>query len=135
MTPEERDAFLRVPRIAKLAVLNADGSPAIMPVWFEWDGMVARLFTTRGSWKVTRITADPRVALSVEAAFGRPEAWVTIEGIASVHDRGGLELAERLLPKYYGAEQAAKTAVEWRKVPDGVLVEIKPLRIRARAED
>ncbi len=135
MSPEERDAFLRETRIAKLAVLNADGSPAIMPVWFEWDGAKARLFTTRGSWKVMRIQAEPRVALSVETFLTQDEAWVTVEGLASVHDSGGFELAARLAPRYYGEEKARRVLKEWRKVPDWVLIEIKPVRIRSRAPE
>ncbi|MGH2633069.1 MAG: pyridoxamine 5'-phosphate oxidase family protein [Tepidiformaceae bacterium] len=47
MTNDERDAFLHEARIAKLATLQSDGSPTIVPVWFEWDGETASVFTSR----------------------------------------------------------------------------------------
>ncbi|MEX2080072.1 MAG: TIGR03618 family F420-dependent PPOX class oxidoreductase [Dehalococcoidia bacterium] len=135
MSPPERDAFLRQPRIAKLAILNADGSPSIVPLWFDWDGATARLFTTRSSRKVRRILAEPRVALSVETALTQDEAWVTIEGIASIKAEGGLQLAEKLAPRYYGEKKAAEILPAWRQVADWVVIEIKPVRIRSRAPE
>ena len=50
MTPSQRDDFLRETRIAKLATLNADGSPTIVPVWYDWDGQAATIFTGRDVW-------------------------------------------------------------------------------------
>ncbi len=70
MTPSDRDAFLRETRIAKLAYLQAEGQPTIVPVWFEWDGSVARVFTSRTSPKAKRLAEDPRIALSVEEPVG-----------------------------------------------------------------
>src|SRR3970040_337863 len=96
MTAAEADAFLRETRIAKLATLQENGAPTIIPVWFEWDGEVARVFTSRTSPKVRRIAADARVALSVEEPVGVHERWVTIEGTASISDAGTVQLLTRL---------------------------------------
>ena len=132
MTPEARDAFLRETRIAKLATLNADGSPNIVPVWFEWDGETATLFTSRTSPKLKRIAADPRVALSVEQPLGVSEAWVTIEGTAAIEEQGGMELARRLAPRYYLPERARTALESWEKQASSwVVVRITPRRIRA----
>ena len=74
MTSTQRDAFLREPRIATLITLYGDGSPAAVPVWFEWDGARARLFTGRGSEKIRRVRANPRAALCIAEPAGVP-AW------------------------------------------------------------
>ncbi|HEY7293619.1 MAG TPA: TIGR03618 family F420-dependent PPOX class oxidoreductase [Dehalococcoidia bacterium] len=133
MTAEQRDAFLREARIATLITLYADGTPAAVPVWFEWDGERARLFTGRSSEKIRRVQANPRVALCVAEPAGVPEAWVTIEGTATVLP-GGWALAQRLAPRYYGAERAAKALVEWGAKPEQwAVVEIAPRRIRSLA--
>jgi len=66
MTPEQRAAFLAEARIAKLVTLYADGSPTAVPVWFEWDGRQARIFTGRTSEKVRRIRAEGVSVLLVE---------------------------------------------------------------------
>jgi PPOX class probable F420-dependent enzyme len=136
MTPAQREAFLRETRIretriAKLATLNADGSPTIVPVWFEWDGETAAVFTGRGSPKVRRLARDARVALSVEEGVGAREAWVTIEGNATIVDEGGYELAERLAHRYYEEPRRSQALAEWAKMRDDfVVLRITPTRIR-----
>lgn len=131
MTPAQRDAFLRETRIAKLATLNADGSPTIVPVWFEWDGETAAVFTSRGSPKIRRIRHDPRVAVSVEEGVGVREAWVTIEGTATIEEQGGYELAERLADRYYEEPRRSQALAAWGKIRDDfVVLRITPVRIR-----
>jgi PPOX class probable F420-dependent enzyme len=132
MTEAQSDAFLRETRIAKLATLKNDGSPTIVPVWFEWDGTTAVVFTSRNSAKVGRIRRDPRVALSVEEPVAVPEAWVTLEGKATIEESGGIELARRLAPRYYGPERAASALESWEKMAaDWVVLRITPARIRS----
>ncbi len=134
MTEAQRDQFLHETRIAKLATLNADGSPTVVPVWFEWDGVEARVFTDRKSEKVRRIARDPRVALSVEQGVGAAEAWVTIEGIATVELHGGIELARRLAARYYTSERAERALATWGEMADRwVVLRITPGRIRSSA--
>src|SRR5262245_57108388 len=98
MTTAQRDAFLQQARIATFISLNPDGSPTAVPVWHEWDGAYARLFTERTSPKLRRIATDPRVALTVAEPVGVKEAWVTIEGTATVAD-GDSGLMRRLTPR------------------------------------
>lgn len=134
MTTAQRDAFLHETRIAKLATLNADGSPTIVPVWFEWDGETAELFTSRSSPKVKRIGRDPRVALSVEEGVGIQEAWVTIEGVATIEEVGGWPLAQRLARRYYTPERYEAVLPQWERMADEwVIVRISPTRIRSSA--
>ena len=133
MTPAQCDAFLRETRIAKLATLNADGSPTIVPVWFEWTGSEALVFTHDASPKIRRIRRDPHVALSVEEAVGVPEAWVTIEGHATVGP-GGFDLAERLTPRYYTPAKSVEALRKWANMRDHwVLIRITPTRVRSSA--
>jgi PPOX class probable F420-dependent enzyme len=134
MTSPQVNEFLSKPRIATLITLYADGSPKAVPVWFEWDGSRARLFTSRRSVKVGRIRADPRVCLSVAEPVGINEAWVSIEGTAQVTDGGGMDLARRLAPRYYTAEKSKQALAEWEKTAGNwVVVEITPRRIQSLA--
>lgn len=134
MTKEQIDAFLRETRIAKLATLNADGSPTVVPVWFEWDGQTATLFTYYKSPKLTRIRRDNRVALSVEEPLGAMEAWVTIEGTAAIEDDGGIELARRLIVRYHSSERVETVLPGWERMADEwVVVRVTPARIRSSA--
>lgn len=134
MTEAQASAFLRETRIAKLATLNADGSPTVVPVWFEWDGRTAALFTYQKSPKLSRIRRDDRVALSVEEPMGAKEAWVTIEGTAAVEATGGIELARRLIVRYYDEQRVRAVLPGWEKMAaEWVVVRITPKRIRSSA--
>jgi PPOX class probable F420-dependent enzyme len=134
MTPEALDTFLRETRIAKLAYLQASGAPTIVPVWFEWDGKVARVFTSRRSPKVKRLEADNRVALAVEELVGVPERWATIEGTVTIAEEGVIPLIERLARRYYAPDRAAEAIKSWSANPDmWVVLTVTPERIRSGA--
>jgi PPOX class probable F420-dependent enzyme len=134
MSQGQLDEFLRAPRIAKLVTLYPDGSPTVVPVWYEWDGSEARIFTGRRSAKVERIQNDNRVALSVEEPKGSPEAWVTIEGAAAIEDEGGYELARRLAYEYYSPSQADAAVEQWgRMIDEWVVIRVTPRRILSQA--
>jgi PPOX class probable F420-dependent enzyme len=136
MTRKQIDAFLTGTRIAKLVTLYEDGSPSVVPVWFEWDGRAARLFTMRTDEKIRRILADPRVCLSVEEPVGVEEAWVTIEGTASLIETGVMDLVRRLARRYYAPDKAERQIKSWEADAENwVIVEVTPTRIRSRAHD
>jgi PPOX class probable F420-dependent enzyme len=132
MSHAEIDTFLRETRIGKLAYLQADGMPTIVPIWFEWDGALARIFTSRTSRKARRIAADPRVALSVEEPVGVNERWVTIEGTCSISDEGTVSLIERLTRRYYEPAKAEETIRAWTARPEmWVTLTITPVKVRS----
>lgn len=132
MPPAELEAFLRETRIAKLAYLHADGSPTIVPVWFEWDGAVARVFTSRTSRKARSIGLEARVALSVEEPVGIPERWATIEGNGVFSDDGTAGLIERLTRRYYEPGKAEETLRSWLAKPEmWVTLTITPTKVRS----
>lgn len=134
MSREQVDQYLGAPRIAKLVTLYGDGSPTVVPVWFEWDGQEARIFTGRGSAKVERIQNDDRVALSVEEPTGSPEAWVVIEGTAAIEEEGGWDLAQRLAYRYYTRERADAALEQWgRMIDEWVVIRVTPKRILSLA--
>ena len=114
----------------------ADGRPTAVPVWYEWSGGKASVFTSAGSEKIGRIKENPNVALSVAEPVGAMEAWVTIEGRAAVEAEGGMDLAKRLLPLCYSPERVAKALPEWEKMAEEwVVISIAPTRIRSSAPE
>jgi PPOX class probable F420-dependent enzyme len=131
MEKAQLDAFLQQSRIAQFVTLRADGSATTVPVWYEWDGSEARIFTSRGTAKLRNIEGDPRVALAVAEPVGAMEAWVTIEGTATVEE-GGIELARRLIVSYYSAERAGEVLPMWEDAAETfVVVRITPVRIES----
>jgi PPOX class probable F420-dependent enzyme len=138
MTDAQRDEFLNEPRIAVLSTISAEDSPISIPIWFEWDGEHARVFTGIGSPKIRRLQANPAASLLVANPTGEPEAWVLIEGKISIENEGGFELAERLALRYWGLSDPAHTSTveEWRASADTLRVlELAPTRVRSYLTD
>jgi PPOX class probable F420-dependent enzyme len=136
MSAEQRDAFLKEARIGTLSMVMAGGAPTAVPIWYDWDGERVRMFTSRNSAKVARIRRDARVCLTVAEPTGVPEAWVSIEGTASIEEGGAFALAQRLAHRYYTLEKAARTLEVWGRTADVlVTVVVEPRRIRSSAPE
>ena len=133
-TPDEaRDAFLAETRIGVFTTLDVAGWPVPVPVWFEWDGLRARLFTSAGSRKIARLQADSRASLLVTNNVGQPEYWVAIDGEVEVREDGAAELAKRLADRYWDMsdKEHRETVDTWVKDSRALrLLEITPTRIR-----
>jgi PPOX class probable F420-dependent enzyme len=129
-----RDAFLAETRLGVLSTIADDGSPIAVPIWFEWDGKCARMFTSVTSPKVRRIQRDPRASLLVARPIGESEGWVAIDGRIEILDEGGIELAERLAARYWDLDDPERrgTLELWRKASQVLRVlELVPGAIRS----
>jgi PPOX class probable F420-dependent enzyme len=127
MTDDQRDAFLRGRRYGILTTNGADGVPMPIPLWFDWDGGRARLFSAAGAAKLRRIAADPRVALLVPNNPDETERWVLIRGRAEVVDEDGMALARKLAERYWDLDDPAhaRTLRDWES-EEWVVVAITP---------
>ncbi len=134
MTTSQRERFLADTRLGILCTIAHDGSPRAVPVWFEWNGTTATMFTEALSPKIARLRHDPGASLLVTNAVGETEQWVSLDGEVEVHREGALELAERLAQRYWDVNtpKNAATLESWRQAADQfVVLELKPERIRS----
>ena len=134
MTPEACEAFLAQTRLGHLVMLTAQMVPLAIPIWFDWDGERARMFTSATSPKIRRLRNNPRVSLLVAAELGEKEEWVAIDGTMSIRSEGGMELAQRLAQKYWDLNDPDRAATLdlWRQqASDLRLLELVPSRIRS----
>ena len=133
MNEEERARFLTEPRLGILNTIRSDGSPIGVPLWFDWNGETVRMFSSVLSPKIKRLQADPRASLLVVNHLTEEEAWVSFDGSVSIHEQGGLELAEELAPRYWDLSDPGRqeTLALWRKVAAAMrMLELRPVRIR-----
>jgi nitroimidazol reductase NimA-like FMN-containing flavoprotein (pyridoxamine 5'-phosphate oxidase superfamily) len=133
MNDEERERFLEEPRYGILNMIRSDGSPIGVPVWFDWNGEAVRMFTGVLSPKIKRLQGDPRASLRVVNHLTEDEAWVSFDGPVSIHEEGGLELAEALASRYWDLSDPRRqeTLELWRKAAAAMrLLELRPVRIR-----
>jgi nitroimidazol reductase NimA-like FMN-containing flavoprotein (pyridoxamine 5'-phosphate oxidase superfamily) len=111
--------------------------PIAVPVWYEWDGERARIFSNATSAKIGRLERDPRASLLVTNVLGEQEYWIAIDGTVAIHREGAIELAERLAARYWDLRDPARAAAvqRWRDNPSAlVLLELTPARIRSYSD-
>ena len=90
---------------ANLATLNADGTPQVTPVWFDWDGSRLRINTAKGRLKDKNLRRTPAVALLIVDP-DNPYRYVQIRGkVAAVTESGADAHIDALSKKYLGQDR------------------------------
>ena len=138
LSPEALDALLRETIVARLATIDDDGYPYVVPVWTEWDGSAMWLVARARSAYAGHLAARPKVALSIVRPDDADDTRALILGRAEiVAGPGPLEgemeaLARRMARRYEGAdgERYIDESLSWPRV----LVRIVPDRIRSWGE-
>lgn len=106
MSKKEMDEFLAGRHLARIATVKKDGSPYVVPVWYEWDGKYLYVVARQRSAWVQNILRDPRVAVVIDE-LDPDNPKVIIEGRAEiVGDRleDWVEIGRRMVKRYYGPE-------------------------------
>jgi PPOX class probable F420-dependent enzyme len=119
-------------RTAKLAVVRADGSPHVAPVWVDLDGDDVMLMTSAETVKGKAILRDPRVSLCWDDERP-PFHFVTIAGTAATttDPEELLRWSMRIARRYMGSGLAEQYGRR-NAVPPEMLVRVTPSKIVAR---
>jgi PPOX class probable F420-dependent enzyme len=119
-------------RTAKLAVVRADGSPHVAPVWVELDGDDIVFMTAANTVKGKAILRDGRVSLCWDDERP-PFSFVTVTGTAttSTEEAELLHWATRIGGRYMGPDRAEEYGRR-NSVPPEMVVRVKPTRIVAQ---
>ena len=121
-------------RTAKLAVVRADGSPHVAPVWVDLDGDQIVFMTSAATIKGKAILRDPRVSLCWDDERP-PFSFVTVAGTAATSaDAGDLvRWATRIGGRYMGADRAQEFGRR-NAVPPELVVRVTPTQIVAKVD-
>jgi PPOX class probable F420-dependent enzyme len=119
-------------RTAKLAVVRADGSPHVAPVWVDVDGDDIVFMTSADTVKGKAILRDPRVSLCWDDERP-PFSFVTVAGTAALATDAEtlLHWATRIGGRYMGAGRAEEYGRR-NAVPPEMVVRVTPTRIVAK---
>lgn len=117
---------------AKLAVVRADGSPLVAPVWIERDGEQIVFMTSADTIKGKAILRDGRVSLCLDNE-APPFDFVTISGTTTTSTDPDelLQWSTRIAGRYMGAEHAAAYGAR-NAVPPEMVVRVTPTNIVAK---
>ena len=121
-------------RTAKLAVVRADGSPHVAPVWVDLDGDDVVFMTSADTIKGKAILRDPRVSLCWDDERP-PFSFVTVAGVASVTEDSAtlLHWATRIGGRYMGTDRAEEYGRR-NAVPPEMVVRVTPSRVVAKVD-
>ncbi len=111
LTTEEFDAFLdERGHLARIATVDADGFPRVLPLWFiTVDGEI--LFTPRSPAIIWRnIVRDPRIGICIDEEAS-PWRKITVQGVVRVvhqpgHDDEWRDIYRRIAKRYVPDEAA-----------------------------
>ena len=121
-------------RTAKLAIVRADGSPHVAPVWIDLDGDDVVFMTSAETIKGKAILRDPRVCLCFDDERP-PFSFVTIAGTATTSTDPDelLHWGTRIGGRYMGAEHAEAYG-QRNAVPPEMVVRVRPTKITAKVD-
>ncbi|NKQ34738.1 MAG: helix-turn-helix domain-containing protein [Chloroflexi bacterium] len=106
----ELNEFLQGAWGARLACIRQDGTPHVVPLWYEWDGRSLWLTASPGAFWKEYILTNPRVSLTIDEPWP-PLRRVFVSSVATIMPEdqipGGLAaLRQRLAARYLGDEAA-----------------------------
>ena len=125
-------------RTAKLAIVRADGSPHVAPVWVDVDGegddAKVVFMTSADTIKGKAILRDPRVSLCFDDERP-PFSFVTIAGTATTSTDPDelLRWATRIGGRYMGAERGEEYGRR-NAVPPEMVVTVTPTKVTAKVD-
>jgi nitroimidazol reductase NimA-like FMN-containing flavoprotein (pyridoxamine 5'-phosphate oxidase superfamily) len=115
---------------AHLAYIGKDGAPRVIPVGFFWTGDQFVIATATSSPKVAALSAQPDVALAIDAGDTPAKARaLSIRGQASV------EIVNGVVPEYVAAARktmGAEAAAEFEKNVRGTYKQMARIAITPR---
>ena len=105
--PDSFKDLLQKKAFANLATVNADGTPQVTPVWFDYDGTHIRFNTAKGRVKDRNLRRNPAVALAVMDP-DNPYRYVQVRGrVAEITESGADAHIDALTKKYTGQDRYA----------------------------
>ncbi len=103
--PEQYKDLLQKKAFASLATVNADGTPQVTPVWFDFDGTHVRFNTAKGRVKDKNLRRNPAVALAIVDP-DNPYRYVQVKGrVTEVTESGADAHIDALTKKYMGQDK------------------------------
>ena len=140
MSPSEIDQFLGEPFLARVACLDGNGWPHVVPCWYQWDGKAIWVVPRAKSMWAHYLAAEPRCAVTIdESSAADEEAGVGVQRrflaqckatIVEQPNVGGrwVEVARTMSIRYYGEKGPSylEPTMTWKRW----LVRLDPVKIQ-----
>ena len=131
--PDALDEFLAEPNLCRLATLDPDGDPHVVPTWFWWDGASILIGARADDHKVANVRRTGRAAVEVDGDLRRKRG-ILARGRARIIDgeEGRAEyvrISAEQVRRYRPERPPLETAERMAASGDPVVIEVIPDRI------
>ena len=119
--------FLQKPLVARMSVVDPDGYPHTVPVWFKLDGDDLVIISVRETRKVSYVEANPKGAIAVGGDLTDGGGFL-IKGEFVIEPDPDDEWVTQLCFHYEPPDKAAADVADWADL-DIVVLRLKPKRV------
>lgn len=126
LTPEVRKT-LDTPLIARLSVIDSNGYPHTVPLWYAVDGDDLVMISPRETRKVGFIAGNPKACLCVgggEVAAGEIGPGYLIKGDCVNEEDPGYEWLRKVTLRYRTPQDAERDIEQWRDQYDMMVIRL-----------
>lgn len=127
MFDETARAFLQKPLTARLSVIDPDGYPHTVAVWYMLDGDDVVFIAVRSTRKVGYLEANPKGSVSVGGDPG-DDAGYLIKGDFVIEPDSDDTWVKKMCFHYEPPEKAAADVADWADL-DIILLRLKPKKV------
>ena len=113
--PDAARALLQKPLVARMAVIDSNGYPHVVPVWFTLDGDDVVIFGFTATRKVDYIRVNPKGSIQVGGDPSGTEGYL-LKGDFSLEDDVNNHWASLITYLYEPKDNADKLLAEWTNV-------------------
>ncbi len=120
--------------IARIATVDQQDRPHVVPVWYGWDGECLWISAYSSTHKVRNIEKNPWISVVIDTTTNHLDNQaVVLEGRAELVREPREFLREKftwIYTRYLGEEGVlAKDPQEWIQDPENLLIKLKPEKI------
>ena len=119
--------FLEQALIARIAVIDNDGYPHLIPIWFARDEDDVMFFSSRTARKIKHVQANPKGALTIGGDPYGSEGYL-LKGEFSVEEDPEHRWLKEITYRYEPREIADSHLAEWVN-DDLVLLRFRPRKV------
>ena len=109
-------SFLELPHVARLSVVDPNGYPHTVPLWYAVDGDDIVMISDRDTRKVDFVDANPKASICIgggEGAGSEVAAGYLFKGHCRAEEDAGSKWLRLITHRYRSPKDAEKDIAQW----------------------
>lgn len=132
MFSKEVGDVLALPLIARLSVIDRDGFPHTVPLWFDVDGDDIVMISDRDTRKVDYLKVNPKASVCIgggESAGGGIGRGYLIKGTCTAEEDPDYRWLRQVTRRYESPAEAERDIEQWRTQLDMMVIRLAVERV------